>query len=240
MLFEALALMGLHGVGYALNTQTGKNDADKYGIYLDGNGCWRLKKNGKRVVDSYNDYGEHIMKYVGGMYDGIEAINISKIEAEQRKREAINNKENIYLSYIESGHGTNRPGNNMIKGCRYQEINGENKCMVICHINYYDNNPDNDYKYKTYYGDYYMDMNYNFLYPTKETILKDKAKYQEDFENIENLMVLTANERINKLKEEYKHDNYMLNLLLPNNCSINLKDYSYNDVIHKQMQNIKR
>ena len=119
MIFELLGLFGLSGINHSLNKGAGKRNANQYGMYKDGNGQYRLVQNGHWVVETYNDYGERIIKNVK---TGATEINIDSIECKKREQEAINNGGKYYL-YRHERHERipkYRIGNQEIIGDRYK------------------------------------------------------------------------------------------------------------------------
>ncbi len=169
MLPELLCILSIHGIGKALNTQTGKNSADEWGMYRDGNGQYRLKKNGRKVVDTNDDNGDYIIKYVS---DGTTAVKITKIKAKEREEEAKKQGKRFYLRQKDIGfHG--KLGEQNIVGERYCEVGKPTKYFVKRTIVY------NSETGKGYAGEFYMDMKCNLICPTEEQIQKDKELYTE-------------------------------------------------------------
>lgn len=238
MLFEALGFLTLQGLGYALNTRTGKEKPNEYGLYLDGNGNYRYVKNGRRVIETYDDNGWHIIKYVGGVYDGLTAVNLDLIDANKRKKEAIERGEKYYLYWLDRGRYCKQKfGQNELYGNRYRKTDGTSGYYVKCHINYEDyQNTNASFGVRHYYGDYYMDARtYEIIESSEETLAKD-TKELENYMFFEEYIIILANEQINRLKVKYKDDDYMRELMMPNNAVINLKDFSYYKYDHLNLQ----
>lgn len=194
MLFGVLGLMVLDLTGKVLNTRSGKNDADEYGVYKDGNGNYRLKQNGHWVVDTYNDYGEKIIKNVKS---GATEINIDKIDREKRKEEAIKNENEFYLYWIERGCTGQKHhfGNDDIIGNRYKRTNEDNRFYVTRKINYRRKDL-RDELVISFTGDFFMDMKYNICCPTKETEIKAREIYKDNYDEAMNFLIDSANEFI--------------------------------------------
>lgn len=197
MLLEILTMIGIHEADKILNTGVGKNDADEWGVYLDGNGNYRLKKDGKWVIYTFNEYGEKIIKYVKS---GNVAVNVDEMESNSRRADAINNNRMFYMYRPERNNmkPTHRRGNDNIEGSRYKNIK-DDKLYVQRRIEYYDKN-NNEY----YNGIYYMNMNYNFLCPSEETMSNDKKKYPESYNEIHKKIINMLNiQSINFSSSEY-------------------------------------
>ena len=94
MLLEVLGFLGIKEIGKSINTQVGKTNADKFGVYRDGNGSYRLIQNGRKVYDSFDKNGDAIYKYAN---NGLTAINMSLIEAEQNEEMAKKCGNRFYL-----------------------------------------------------------------------------------------------------------------------------------------------
>lgn len=210
MLVEMMIMMGLYSANWAFNTQSGKGKADKWGMYRDGNGNYRLKQNGRWVVDTYNDYGECIIKYVR---TGETAINIDEIEANQRKEEAIKDGEKVYLFRPERNcYHKLYHGNPQIKGTRYCETDNNHNLLVIRRIDCDGIKQKNSLFGYGYYGEYYMDMNYKICYPTERTRKNDQKLYGSNSDEIHKYIIEKANMKI----KEYLESSEMNSWLLPN------------------------
>ena len=167
MLFTVLAVMGLKGIGYAINTQSGRTYANKSEMYKDGNGGLRLNKNGKRIADTWDNNGDQIIKYIS---DGTTVRNLTKEQSVAREKEAIIQGKRFYLRQPDTGC-RGKLGVDTICGERYCEVGKPNtyyvKRMVI-----YNSDDNNDYV-----GIFYMDMNCNLICPTEEQIETDKRNH---------------------------------------------------------------
>lgn len=191
MLLEVIILYGIRTIKKVINVQRGQQDADKYGMYMDGNGNYRLLNNKHWVVDSINSSGEKVIKRV---LNGETEINIDEIECEKRKLEAIENGNEFYL-YRPERNPYCKVGNNLINGDRYSSINNDG-IYVIRTINYrsHGNNINNDLKY--YSGQFYMDMQYKICVPTEATKAKDMRIYGDKYNDVINFIINKANKQI--------------------------------------------
>lgn len=180
MLFEVLGILGIREIGKAVNTQIGKNNSNEWGMYKDGNGHYRLRKNGRKVIETYDNNGDKIIKYIN---DGTTAVNISKNEAENREKEAVRNGNRFYLRQHE---------NNSYKKLGPVDIYGERFCEVGKPYTYYvirtvvyrnDNN-------ERYQMDFYMNMKKELCFPTEEQIKKDIQFANQSHDNAHGLIIL--------------------------------------------------
>lgn len=193
MLPELLCILGIKGIDKALNTQTGKNNADEWGMYRDGNGNYRLKQNGRKVVDTYDENGDYIIKYVN---DGTTAINITKIEAKKREDEAISQGKRFYLRQKQNGW-RGQLGVRQIWGERYCEVGKPYIYYVKRQVDYTLENG------RGYFGEFYMDMKCNLVCPTEETVEKDKQIFDGSNE-IYGLLAEDNTELYNMIINEWK------------------------------------
>ena len=186
MILELLGMFGLSKINHSLNKHAGKSNANQYGMYKDGNGQYRLIQNGHWVVETYNDYGERIIKNVK---NGITEINIDEIECRKREQEAIDNGNNYYLYRYERYDKIPkyRIGNQKIIGDRYKKIGQSYGVYVKRRIEIKNG-------YDFYSGEFYMDMNGEICEPTEETIKKDMEKYPDNYEQIEYNVINETNE----------------------------------------------
>ena len=191
MLFTLLGLFGLDTVFRAFNVHSGQTDVDQYGMYRDGNGNYRMKTNKHWVVDTYNDCGEKIIKNVK---TGSTEVNIEEIESNKRKQEAQTNGKRFYLYRSESNQKY-RVGNQHIQGDRYRPVKG-NGVYVIRRISYRNTDFNSNPPCRHYYGQYYMDMNYNICFATEDTLEKDKVTYGLQCGDIHDFIIKKANEYI--------------------------------------------
>lgn len=190
MLFTVLGIMGIEKVYKALNTQANKNNCNEYGLYVDGNGNYRLKFNNHWVVDTYNEYGEHIIKNVK---TGITEVNIDKIESDKRKENAIRNHEQFYL-LLSDKQQPKYLGNRTLKGDRFIEIS-TNKMLTKRIIHLISNNKNDNVRYVA--GEFYMDMNYNIYAPTSETKKYIYESFGDSYEDVIKFIMDCANSQIN-------------------------------------------
>lgn len=191
MLFTMLGFLGLDTICKAFKIKSNQYNADKYGMYLDGNGSYRLRDNKHWVIDTYNHFGEKIIKNVK---NGATEINIDEIESNKRRIEAINSGKKFYL-YRYERNAPYRVGNVDIKGDRYSSIH-HNGVYVIRTINYKSYANDTNAKVTYYSGDFYMDMNYNICFPTEESEIRDKKIYGNNYQQIIDFIIQRANEQI--------------------------------------------
>ena len=192
MLAVLLAVLGIDFADKALNTQTGKYDVDEWGMYVDGNGTLRLKKNGKSVVDTYNDFGDKVIKYA---HSGIVAVNIDEIESKQRKQDAIDNNRKFYMYRPDrDNYPKFRCGRSEIRGNRYCSVDGGG-LYVVRHIEFKDLNDESEFNC-WYNGDYYMDMDYKICMPTEEQKEKDTVQFGDKAEALQKHIIDTANKHI--------------------------------------------
>lgn len=229
MLFEALTLIGLEKLSTIIKTQQGKNDIDEWGVYRDGNGNYRLKDNSKLVVETYNEYGERIIKYTA---DGTTAINIDEKESQLRKQQATSDGKKFYL-YRQERSGTNprcRYGNDEIKGDRYRSTQTDS-LYVIRHIHYQNYKDKNNLFGYDYYGDYMMDMNYQIISPSDDTIKNDYSRYGDDACLIHDFIISETNAKHSK----YKADDLCVPLLPSKTCNINLQNATNLNIVHEQI-----
>jgi len=194
MILEILTLFGLHTINRTIKTQFGKTDSNKYGVYLDGNGDYRLKQNCHRIVDTYNEYGEKVIN--NAKYNYTE-INIDDIESKRRREEAIKQNKNVYLYWTDRGNTgqSHRFGNDDIIGNRYKNINND-KLYVIRKIYYSPYRNELNSFIKDYTGYYYMDMEYNICGPTEETATIDRQTYGESCKQVSEFIMDKANKQI--------------------------------------------
>lgn len=191
MIFTVLSILGLDAFVKKLNTRSGKYDVNEYGVYRDGNGSYRLQSNGHWVVDTYNYFGEHIIKNVK---TGETEINIDDIESNKRKAEALKNNQKYYLFRPEHNM-YHHIGNNEIKGHRYAKINGPG-LYVIRTINFRPSKSETNPIVKYYCGEFYMDMAYNICEETESSRQRNIAIYGNQYNDITHFIINKANEHI--------------------------------------------
>jgi len=170
MLFTILGFLGVQRINKTLNTQANKSSANKWGVYRDGNGDYRLRQNGKKVVDTYDSHGDYVIKYV---HNGITAINITKEESKLREDEAKRTGKRFYLRQID-GNAKGKLGAQDIYGDRYCEVNKPNIYYVKRYVDYTSDD------YRGYFGEFYMDMKCRLVCPTDEQIEKDNNILQKN------------------------------------------------------------
>ena len=214
MLLEVLGFLVIKEIGKSINTQVGKTNADKFGVYRDGNGSYRLIQNGRKVYDSFDKNGDAIYKYAN---NGLTAINMSLIEAEQNEEMAKKCGNRFYLRQRTSS--LTPLGNKSIKGIRYCET-GKSKwiCYVERSFMYRDENN------REYYGTFYMDMNYKLYCPTEYTVNRDKQTYKELVEKdmLHDGIILSSDntELYNKIIEAWNSSNILHELANTNSVRI--------------------
>lgn len=165
MLFTLLGFIGLKGLNYAVNTQLGRENTNEWGVYQDDNGNLRLCKNGKKVVDTYDNNGDIIIKYVS---NGRPIVNITKEEANAREQMAIKQGKKFYLRQSDNGFRS-KLGSEEIRGERYCKVGKPHTYYVKRFVIF---NCNDKIKYA---GEFYMDMKCHLICPTEEQIDRDTA-----------------------------------------------------------------
>ena len=197
MLIEALCLIALQKINYSLNTRYGRKRADKYGVYRDKNGDTRLTKNCKKVIETYNNNGEKVLKYIN---NGEIVKNINDAEAKERMEKAIKDGKTYYLYLVDKRKGYSKSSYNII-GDRYKHINdSSSKCYVKRLVIYSWTKPNPPYNCWNYSGYYYMDMNFNFCEPTDEQKEKDIELFGDNYQDFEEYILSLLKAKIKNTK----------------------------------------
>lgn len=118
MLFEVLGILGAKAALYGWNTLDGIYKADKWGVYEDGNGIKRFKKNFHMAMYQDDYEGYYVLK---DLDTGNIVVNITK-ETEKWAREyAIKNNRSVYIS-MPCRDGLAKSINNKLNGVRYKDV----------------------------------------------------------------------------------------------------------------------
>ena len=162
MLAELLIMFGLQGISRGIKSFDTVSSDNKYGIYIDGNGDYRINPTCRKVYYGHTKYGDRVIK---DRKTGKILINIDLDKAKQYEQEAINKGYSFYFR-SNGGNGLYKLGNSDIDGPRYCKVNEDkNIYYVRREINYID--PVTN-EFCT--GFFYMDMNYNLVSPTEKLI----------------------------------------------------------------------
>lgn len=209
MLAELLIMIGLDASKKGLNSLTQQSKPDQWGVFYDGNDNQRIIPSNKRVYYTYSDIGERVIKYVNG---GI-AVNIDLENSKKNKETAIKNDNKFFLRTQNKA----RLGNKDIIGNRYCCVNDDKeKFYVKRSINFQDK-----LRGIYYWGDFYMDMNYEIVAPTDETIKRDIKEHNNSKDIIYYLIIEHCNNKRNSkdnlTKKLYKtyietHDTYTITI----------------------------
>lgn len=172
MLIELLAIFGIKGIGHQLN-KLSYHTADKDGVYLDGNGDYRLESNKRKVVREKDYKGDLVIR---DAKDKTVYKNITKENAIEAEKEAIKRKKKFFLRQPAQSPYDNKIGDPRIQGDRYCEVGKDmddlENMYVIRNICY------RDELNQTYYGNYYMNLHHKLYTPTEETIYDDEWYYR--------------------------------------------------------------
>ena len=163
MIPELLIMLGLSGAKWCDRALTPQTEPDEWGVFIDGNGNYRLYPSLKQVYYGYTSQDEYALWYINGTV----ALNIDLLKSRQYEEQAIKDKKEFYLRTPRG-----RLGNHKISGARYCRVKHPNIYYVKKRLAY-DNEVTNEY----YYGDFYMDMNYRLICASDETKEKDKQEY---------------------------------------------------------------
>lgn len=172
MLVELLAMFGLRTVSNQLN-KLSCHIIDENGIYLDGNGDYRLAENRRKVFYTTNYNGDLVIKDYKNksIYK-----NITKEKAKKEEQKAMKHSKKYFLRQKVKTYYDSKIGNERIYGDRYCEVGKDmddlNNIYVIRHIDY-----KND-KNARYFGDFYMNLKYELCMPTEQTVINDKITYR--------------------------------------------------------------
>lgn len=184
MLITMLGYFAIKGTYDIINANVHSENIDR-GIYRDANG--QLRSRGKKVIMGWEN-GDTV--YLDPKTDKI-YYNKTLAQAKENEQKALKNGEKFFLR--QSGNTSLKLGDSTIAGERYCMVGSSyDKCYVKRKIIY-------DEKDFHYSGEYYMDMNYKIICPTKETEIADKQKYENKSKNIQDNIIRMVN---NKIKEK--------------------------------------
>ena len=179
MLAELLIMLGLDSADKGINALTQVGPPDKWGVYLDNNGNYRMQSSLKKVNYGFTKEGEYVLKYNNGQI----ARNIGLEIAKENEDEAKKQGKHFYLRAEKGGYYTHKMGNDNIEGPRYCKVNGRNDKYYVRRDVVYVDPIRNTY----YHAFFYIDMNYRFVAfddELDERDIKLYGKSKTDFQKI--------------------------------------------------------
>lgn len=178
MLAELLIMLGLDATDKGINALTQTNSPNKWGVYRDGNGDFRIEPSLKKVTYGFTREGEYVLKYT----DGKIALNIGLEIAKENEKEAKMQGKKFYLRADKGGSYTHKMGNDDIRGPRYCKVGSNyDTYYVKRYVVYVDPKDNTDYR-----AWFFMDMNYQFVDFDDDTDAQDLKYYgkiQEEYRN---------------------------------------------------------
>lgn len=179
MLAELLIMLGIDKTTNLFSSYEVNTTPDENGVYIDGNGDYRLLKSHTKVRYGFNKYGERVLKEAKS---GKTLLNVDVEKAKENESKAKEQGYQFYLRSANGGKGLHKLGNDEISGTRYCKVgDANNKYYVRREISYID--PDTD-EYCS--GFFYMDMQYNLVAPSEMLLERDCPPRTELYEKIMN------------------------------------------------------